>query len=563
MGPRLGDALSGQDHDPVRVPNGGEAVRHHQRGAARAEGVESGLDLRLGDVVQRTRRLVEDQQPGVLQEDPGDGDALPLPAGERHAALAHVGVVAVRQRLHEGVERCAPCGRLHFRVRRVHVAVGDVVADGAAEEVGVLLHDADVPPQRRPREAADVGPVQRDASFVGLVEAGEQVTERRLAAARRADQRHGLAGGDRERQVRQDLLSAVVAEADVLEGDGALQVGQLDGARSVLLRLRRQKLLNAYEARDARLKLFREVDELPDRLREEPHKDEVCGEVPRVDRAPVGEEAARRQGREGEDVHKKAGPREELRHGAVLLAAGRLVGAVADPKLARLVRGAPERLGDAHARHGVLQVRVHLADLHARAHGRAPQLAPLAGREPDQQGDEREDDEGQRHVQGAEQEEGARQHHQGDEEVLGAVVGQLRDLEGVVDDAGHQGSRSGSVEEGEGQALEVVERLAPDVHLDAHAHDVSVVLDEVVQARAERVEPQQHGHPRQDRPERPPGKPGVDDGAGDHGVEEPAQGEREGAGHVRQEEPHMGDVVARELFEHGAVSFLTICACLL
>ena len=39
--------------------------------------------------------LVEDEDARVLEQDAGDGDALALAAGERDAALADAGVVAV------------------------------------------------------------------------------------------------------------------------------------------------------------------------------------------------------------------------------------------------------------------------------------------------------------------------------------------------------------------------------------------------------------------------------------------------------------------------------------
>ena len=47
---------------------------------------------------ERRGRLVEDQDRGILQDHPGDGDALALAAGELDAALADLGVIARRPR---------------------------------------------------------------------------------------------------------------------------------------------------------------------------------------------------------------------------------------------------------------------------------------------------------------------------------------------------------------------------------------------------------------------------------------------------------------------------------
>ena len=50
--------------------------------------------LALG--VERAGRLVEEEHRGVAQDGAGDGQPLALAAGQHHAALADVGVVALR-----------------------------------------------------------------------------------------------------------------------------------------------------------------------------------------------------------------------------------------------------------------------------------------------------------------------------------------------------------------------------------------------------------------------------------------------------------------------------------
>ena len=55
------------------------------------------LDDPLALVVERARRLVEDQDARIGDQRARDGDALALAAGQRRAALAHDGVVAFRQ----------------------------------------------------------------------------------------------------------------------------------------------------------------------------------------------------------------------------------------------------------------------------------------------------------------------------------------------------------------------------------------------------------------------------------------------------------------------------------
>jgi hypothetical protein len=49
----------------------------------------------LGGAVDGAGAVVQDQDARVGQEGAGDGDALSLPAGEGHAALADLGLVAL------------------------------------------------------------------------------------------------------------------------------------------------------------------------------------------------------------------------------------------------------------------------------------------------------------------------------------------------------------------------------------------------------------------------------------------------------------------------------------
>src|SRR5207245_1639355 len=81
--------------DLVGVADGGQPVGDDQRGTA-GQGLGQGvLDRRLALGVQVRGGLVEDDDARRLEQDPGERDALLLPAGEPVAALADHGVQAV------------------------------------------------------------------------------------------------------------------------------------------------------------------------------------------------------------------------------------------------------------------------------------------------------------------------------------------------------------------------------------------------------------------------------------------------------------------------------------
>ena len=98
MGSALGDPPVVEDEDAVGVADGAQAVRDEEARARAHDALERALHDRLALGVERARRLVEDQDPRVLQQRARDGQALPLAAGEVDAALAEPRAVAVGQR---------------------------------------------------------------------------------------------------------------------------------------------------------------------------------------------------------------------------------------------------------------------------------------------------------------------------------------------------------------------------------------------------------------------------------------------------------------------------------
>src|SRR6185312_3074292 len=97
------DPAAVEDDDLVGEGDGREAVGDYEGGAAGHRLAQAGFDRRLGGRVDRGGGVVEDQDPGVGQDRPGDRNPLPLAAGEGEAALADPGLVAVRQLADEAV----------------------------------------------------------------------------------------------------------------------------------------------------------------------------------------------------------------------------------------------------------------------------------------------------------------------------------------------------------------------------------------------------------------------------------------------------------------------------
>ncbi len=191
-------------------------------GHDRAQGL---VDLVLDAGVHGGGGVVEEQQPRVGEDRPGQGDALALAAGEGQALLADLGVVPGGQGPHEPVGLGGAGGGLDLLVGGARVPVGDVGADGVGEEEGVLGDEADRAAQGRVGQLADVVSADAHGAAVGVVEARHQQRDGGLPAAGGADDGDGLALRHGEREPVEDGPLGVVAEVDVLELDGGGRVG--------------------------------------------------------------------------------------------------------------------------------------------------------------------------------------------------------------------------------------------------------------------------------------------------------------------------------------------------
>ena len=218
------DAAVIHHDDAIGLEHGREPVRDDDRRALRHEPLERLLHEQLALRVERARRLVEQQDRRVLEDRARDRDALPLPAREPHAALAEERVVALRQRAQELVGLGRARRGLDLGVARVGPAVADVLARRRAEQHRVLRHEADQPAHvARDRARAMSTPSISTRPVGRIVEAQQQLERRALAGARRPDERDGLAGLDRHREVveRRALGARRIAEPHVLELDAA------------------------------------------------------------------------------------------------------------------------------------------------------------------------------------------------------------------------------------------------------------------------------------------------------------------------------------------------------
>ena len=182
--------------------------------------VHRALDEDLGARVDRARGLVEDEDPPVGEERPGDRQELLLALRHARRVVVEDGVVAVGQRPHEvvdvgglrGGDRSPPRSRPRGRRRCSRGSCrGTATCPGGPSRTSSAARRATSRGCRCRRS--------RMWPAVDLVEAHQQVHEGRLAGPGRPDDGDRLAGLDDEVQVVDERRVGQVAERHALELD--------------------------------------------------------------------------------------------------------------------------------------------------------------------------------------------------------------------------------------------------------------------------------------------------------------------------------------------------------
>ena len=188
-------------HDPA-APEHGDLVAHrqgfrlvvgHEQAVAPTAASAVATAWRVSDPqggIQGGERLVEQHQSGGGRQGAGQGDALLLAA--RQFLRRPVGIE--ERQPHQLEQLLDPVSRPALPARQ---AEDDVVGDREMGKQRALLGDiADMAPLRRDMDARGpetISPPMRDRSLIGALEAAEQPQQRRLAAARGAqDRRPGV-----------------------------------------------------------------------------------------------------------------------------------------------------------------------------------------------------------------------------------------------------------------------------------------------------------------------------------------------------------------------------------
>src|SRR5260370_19280176 len=220
-------------HGVVRVLDCAKTMSDHNRGSIFQQAFERLLYQVLAFIVERTGRLVEDQQAWIAQQGPCNGNALTLPTRKLHSALSDQRVVPLRQALDKFARIGCPCDCFYLFLGRSQSSVGNIFAQSRAEEDRLLEHDADLVAPAFQLDMPDITAVNGDAPTLDVKKARNHVCDRRFPRAARLHERDDLAAFSLEADPMKHLRLAIVAEVDLLQAHIALHRGQGERPRLI------------------------------------------------------------------------------------------------------------------------------------------------------------------------------------------------------------------------------------------------------------------------------------------------------------------------------------------
>src|SRR5665811_739925 len=214
-----GELAAPDQQDAVGLADLREAVRDQQGGSAFEHASDRGLDPVFGAAVDGAGGIVQDQDARLGDQRPGDGEPLPLAAGERDTALADDRVIPMLHLDDELVRLGVPGGLDDDRAVDVIVEPeGDVVGDAAGEKRDILLDGRDLGAQRIEVPVADIDAIDQHPPGIDVEHAVDQACQAAFAGAGFADDRQSFAGFRAEADIGEHWpLLFLIGEGDIVE----------------------------------------------------------------------------------------------------------------------------------------------------------------------------------------------------------------------------------------------------------------------------------------------------------------------------------------------------------
>ena len=182
-------------------------------------------------------RLVENQCRRVGYGRAGNGEQLSLPLGKVAAVSGQNRLVAVRQLADEEVRICKLRGGYDFLVGRIQFPITDIFHDSSRKQMRILQNHTKGTPQISLPDLVHIDPVITDLPVLDVIEAVDQIRNRRLSGSGGSDKSDLLARLRVEGDIMQNHSVRHIAKVHVVHDDRAFQRLVICGIRRLVIML--------------------------------------------------------------------------------------------------------------------------------------------------------------------------------------------------------------------------------------------------------------------------------------------------------------------------------------
>ena len=464
-------------------------------GASLGQGIKCPLDLGFRDGVQSGGGFIQDEDGGIFQEDPGNGNSLLLTAGQEGSPFAHIGIKALGHCQDVLIDLCLFSRFDHFFFRCVRSAIADILKNRIGKEEYILLDDADIFMDGALGHIPDVPTVNGDPAAGHIVKPGDQLTQSGLAATGGTNNGDGLAGGYINAHIVQHIQIAVIGEGHILHPNRTLHICQRFCVGLVLHGgVHAHDVHKAAQSRKAVGKHLRETGELTHGANKAGNIQAEGQKIHIVHLIFHHKIAAHSDDRHIEGAQEEFHGAVEHAHGFIETTLGlpeQLIGVVKTLTLRFFVG---KGFGGAETGEARFDFLVDMAGLLLGSPGSSAHTAAHGHDHNKKYRDHQRHHQSQLPADGTHDHQRADDGQHGCEQVLGAMVGKLRQFEQVGCQPAHQLTGTVAVVKVKAEGLHVGKQILTDVRFHRHAKHMAIVGHDIVQERTQQIAQHHRGH---------------------------------------------------------------------
>ena len=474
MASLLGNTVLGKNEYSVRIANSRQSVGNGKGGTSLGKKLKRLLNKLLAFIVKSAGRLVKYQYRRIFQKYTGNGYPLLLSARKLHTALAHIGVVAVGHSINKLV-RPRKLSRLHdLLICGILLSVSNIFTNTARKQINVLRHNTDILAKRGKRDILYILPVKKYLTLTHVVKSRNKRAKRSLSATRGSHKRNALTRLDLQIKIGQHVLLAVsVVEAhtaefhltaNVIYGNSPLGIGDL--------RLSVHNLAKSLNTRKTALELLGKLHDPSNRCQQSGNEHKVSHVIRRAYLVFHHKHSTHDHHNDIHNTVKKPSGGLKSRHSVVDLLFYAKKSLVSPVELLLLKGFVGKGLDHTDTEQTVLYRGIQLTHLNARLPKALTHTPVKEGKHNKHNGNYRKNSKCQRNTHRAKNNKGADYLDTRNKELLGTVMGKLRNIKKVAGNSRHKTAHLGVVIVGKGKLLQMPEEIPTHIGLKPSTHNM-------------------------------------------------------------------------------------------